>query len=198
VAKNAHPLSSINRKESILDTDDVSLLLQIADGSELAMNQFFQRHHQSVYAFALRRVGEPADAADILNETMLQVWRHAGRFGGQSKVTTWLLGIANHKILDVYRRRGRHQYDELDDEIEDEQAGNAEHDIALAQNAEMLRHCLEKLSTAHREVVHLAFYEEMAYPDIAEVLECPPGTVKTRMMHARQNLKRCLRAFQLA
>lgn len=162
------------------------------------MNRFFQRHHQAVYAFALRRLNEPADASDVLNDVMLQVWRSADRFAGQSKVTTWLLGIANHKILDIYRRRGRHDYDELDDSYEDENADNAETDIALAQDANMIKHCMDKLSAAHREVVHLAFYEDMAYPDIAEVLDCPTGTIKTRMMHAKKNLKRCLRALQLA
>jgi len=162
------------------------------------MNRFFQRHHQSVYAFALRRLNEAADAADVLNDVMLQVWRGADRFAGNSKVSTWLLGIANHKILDIYRRRGRHAHEELDDSYEDESAGSAEADIALAQDAGMIKHCMEKLSAAHREVVHLAFYEDLAYPDIAAILECPPGTVKTRMMHARKNLKRCLQALQLA
>lgn len=162
------------------------------------MNRFFQRHHQSVYVYALRRLNEPADAADVLNDVMLQVWRGADRFAGQSKVTTWLLGIANHKILDIYRRRKRTEYDELDDSHVDEQADNALNSIAMSQDAALIKRCMEKLSALHREVVHLAFYEDMAYPDIAQVLNCPTGTVKTRMMHARKNLKRCLQALQVA
>lgn len=159
------------------------------------MNRFFQRHHRSVYTFALRRLGEPADAADVLNDVMLQVWRGAGRFAGQSKVSTWLFGIANHKILDLYRRRGSVELQALDEGQEDESTRPAEEFVALAQNANLLRHCMEKLSAAHREIVHLTFFEEMSYPDIANLLNCPAGTVKTRMMHAKKNLKRCLHAL---
>jgi RNA polymerase sigma-70 factor (ECF subfamily) len=183
---------------TLLETDDHSLIQHIAAGSEQAMNQFFQRHHQSVYTFALRRLNEPADAADVLNDVMLQVWRGADRFAGQSKVTTWLLGIANHKIMDIYRKRKRHDHEELDHACEDQHSTNEGFDISLAQDAAMVKHCMDRLSDAHREVVHLTFFEDMSYPDIAEVVGCPPGTVKTRMMHAKKNLKRCLQAQQAA
>lgn len=160
------------------------------------MKHFFERHHHSVYAYALRRLDNSADAADVLNDVMLQVWRGAGRFAGNAKVTTWLIGIANHKVLDLYRQRGRARFEELDDRLEDENSDFAETGVAMLQDASLIRHCMEKLSDAHRTVVHLAFYEDMPYPEIAELLGCPAGTVKTRMMHAKKNLKRCLSAFQ--
>jgi RNA polymerase sigma-70 factor (ECF subfamily) len=178
------------------DTDAVELLRQIGGGSEAAMRQFFDAHQRLVYSFALRRLSDAADAADVLNDVMLQVWRSADRFAGKSKVTTWLLGIANHKVLDIYRRRGRNDYDELDDTFEDENAEVAGASIALAEDADLVRRCLDKLSEAHREVVYLTFYEEMSYPDIAEALDCPTGTIKTRMMHAKKHLHRCLGALQ--
>lgn len=184
------------RTGSAPDSDAVDLLRQVATGSEPAMKQFFDAHHRLVYAFALRRLNDAADAADVLNDVMLQVWRNADRFAGNSKVSTWLLGIANHKVMDVYRRRGRSNFDELDDSIEDENAELAGSAMALAQDAELVRRCLEKLSASHREVVYLTFYEDMSYPEIAEALSCPTGTVKTRMMHAKKNLQRCLSAFQ--
>lgn len=191
-------MTTSSKEDALLETDDLSLIQRIAAGSEQAMNQFFQRHHQSVYTFALRRLNEPADAADVLNDVMLQVWRGADRFAGQSKVTTWLLGIANHKIMDTYRKRKRHDHEELDHACEDQHAANEGFDIALAQDATMVKHCMDRLSEAHREVVHLTFFEDMSYPDIAKVVGCPPGTVKTRMMHAKKNLKRCLQAQQAA
>ena len=191
-------MTQSGKEGALLETDDLSLIQSIAAGSEQAMNQFFQRHHQSVYTFALRRLNEPADAADVLNDVMLQVWRGADRFAGQSKVTTWLLGIANHKIMDIYRKRKQHDYEELDHNCEDHHAANEGFDITLAQDAAMIKLCMDKLSEAHREVVHLTFFEDMSYPDIAKVVGCPPGTVKTRMMHAKKNLKRCLQAQQAA
>jgi len=181
-----------------LESDDHRLLQEIAAGSEQAMKLFFQRHQASVYAFALRRLDNAADAADVLNDAMLQVWRGADRFAGKAKVRTWLLGIVNHKILDIYRHRGRRSFDELDENLVDESVIDSGAEIAKAQDAAMIKHCMDKLSDSHRQGVHLAFYEDMAYPDIAEALGCPAGTVKTRMMHAKINLKRCLGAMQPA
>jgi RNA polymerase sigma-70 factor (ECF subfamily) len=175
--------------------DDHELITAIAAGSEAAMNEFFQRHHKMVYAFALRRLTDGADAADVLNDVMLQVWRGASRYAGDAKVTTWLLGIANHKIMDIFRQRARHDHDELDESYEGQSTGDATSAIAASQDAELIKRCMDKLSGAHREVVHLAFFEDMAYPDIAEALQIPAGTVKTRMMHAKQNIKRCLGAL---
>lgn len=179
-----------------VEPQDSELLRQVANGNEAAMHLFYQQYHRLVYAFALRRLNDAADAADVLNDVMLQAWRSADRFAGQSKVSTWLLGIANHKVLDIYRRRGRREFDEFDDTIEDEHAEVAGASLARVQDAEQVRRCLDKLSAAHREVVYLTFYEEMSYPDIAEALDCPTGTVKTRMMHAKKNLQRCLQSLQ--
>jgi RNA polymerase sigma-70 factor (ECF subfamily) len=169
-----------------------SLIEQIAAANEQAMEEFYRLFQTSVYAFALRRLSEPADAADVLNETMLEVWRHAGRYEGRAKVKTWLLGIANHKVMDKLRQRGRHP--ETSDETDIPDDDSPAPDVSLAGNeyAEFVRRCLDKLQDNHRQVVHLAFYQELSYPEIAAILECPEGTVKTRMFHARQLLKRCI------
>ncbi len=174
------------------DGQAATLLAAIADGSEPALERFYRTYEGVVYTFALRRLGEPADAADVLNETMLEVWRGAGRFEQRARVRTWLLGIAHHKILDRMRRRGRRREDELDPAMPDDEAEPAWASIAAAQDAGRLRACLDRLSDAHREVVHLAFFEDLSYPEIARLVGCPEGTVKTRMFHARRALKRCL------
>jgi len=64
--------------------------------------------------------------------------------------------------------------------------------LANAGDAELVRRCIERLSEDHRMVVHLAFYEDMSYTEIAEIAASPVGTIKTRMFHAKQSLKRCL------
>lgn len=173
-------------------TKAVELLAQIANGSEAALTRFYQTYHARVYAFVLRRLNDPAEAAEILNEVMLEVWRKANRFEGRSQALTWVLGIANHKALDALRRRGRRETEELDETLPDDDAPAAGDLLSAAQNAEFIRRCLEKLSDAHRLMVHLAFFEDMPYPDIAQVAECPVGTVKTRVFHAKRLLKECL------
>lgn len=172
--------------------DSVALLQTIAQGSEPALRGFYNAHHGRVYAFALKRLKNPAEAADVLNEVMLEVWRSASRYEGRSKVTTWLLGIANHKVIDTLRKRGRHSAEELDFEPIDENQSTVLDALAGAEDAGRVRECIAQLSDAHRAVVHLAFFEDLSYGEIAQVADIPEGTVKTRMYHAKQLLKRCL------
>lgn len=168
------------------------LLARIAGGSQAALASFYQDYHGRVYAFALRRLGNPTDAAEVVNEVMMEVWRHAGRYEGRARVETWLLGIGHHKVVDLLRRRGRHHGEPLEEEPVDPREGSALDALVGAQEAGFVRRCLESLSAAHREVVYLAFFEELPYSEIAAIVECPEGTVKTRMFHAKQKLKDCL------
>jgi len=179
--------------------DPREMLAAIAGGSEAALAEFYRVHHARIYSFIVKRVQNGADAADILNEVMLEVWRGAGGFQGRSQVLTWVLGIAHHKIVDCLRRRSPHVAldDELAGNIADESDGAPE-TLAQRQDAALLRYCVDKLSDNHRTVVHLAFFQDLSYPEIAEILSCPEGTVKTRMFHAKQLLKRCLAQAGLA
>ncbi len=170
-----------------------ALLARIARGDRKALERFYRDHHNRVYAFILQRVGEPVVAAEVLNDVMLAVWRQAAQFQGRSKALTWVLGIAHYKATDALRRRGRDAVlTDLDDVPEPSDEADAATALAAMDDGELLRLCLGKLSEAHRVVVHLTFFEDLAYPEIAEILACPVGTVKTRMMHAKRALKRCL------
>jgi len=170
----------------------LQLLKRIAGGEESALRSFYQAYEQRVFAFALKRLNDHFEAADVLNDVMMQVWRSAERFEGRSKVSTWVLGIANHKILDKLRQRKRVEHDELDPQLEDENEISASRVIEASEDMDNLAICMDKLSDNHRQVIHLTFFEELSYPDIAQVLDCPQGTIKTRIFHARKQLKQCL------
>jgi RNA polymerase sigma-70 factor, ECF subfamily len=174
-------------------TEEAMLIAGIARGREQDLAEFYRRYHGRIYAFLLRKLGDAADAAEAANEVMLEVWRGAARFEGRSRPLTWVLGIAQHKAIDRMRRgAARPQAAGLDpEEIADEGEGATEL-LSRAQDAERLRRCLERLSEVQRAVVHLAYFEDLGYGEIAAILGCPEGTVKTRMFHAKQGLKRCL------
>jgi RNA polymerase sigma-70 factor (ECF subfamily) len=174
-----------------MNEDDNMLLTAIVAGDEKAMQQFFNRYANDVYRYVMSRCGDSPLASDILNLVMLEVWRQADTFQARSKVTTWLIGIARHKLIDHYRREKRHIHDELDETMPDTTA-ISEQLVTAAQNADWVKHCLEHLGQRQREIIHLAFYADMAYPEIAKIIECPVGTVKSRMFHARQALRDCL------
>jgi RNA polymerase sigma-70 factor (ECF subfamily) len=103
-----------------------------------------------------------------------------------------VIGIAHHKVIDHLRKRRDHLNEEVSVEMPDPNAVDMSAVLANAGDAELVRRCIERLSDDHRMVVHLAFYEELSYSEIAEIAESPVGTIKTRMFHAKQSLKRCL------
>jgi len=180
--------------EPVEAQDDAELLAGIAAGSQSALAGFYRRYQGRVYNFTLQRLGNPADAAEVLNEVMLEVWRNARSFAGRSRVSTWLLGIAHHKSIDLLRKRGRRQADPLDTDIRDERPDPGPAAVAGAQDAQRVRGCLERLPDGQRQVVYLTFYEGLSCAEIARTLEIPEGTVKTRMFHARKALAGCLGA----
>ncbi|HEY6125646.1 MAG TPA: RNA polymerase sigma factor [Steroidobacteraceae bacterium] len=167
---------------------------RIALGEEAALEQFYRHYHGQVFQFALRLVNNAADAAELANETMMEVWRAAARFAGDSRVRTWLFGIVNHRAIDLLRRRRRrHEHaEELDDVADDAPACSISDVIGGAQDARHVRSCVEQLPERQKAVVHLAFFEELSYPEVAQVLDVPVGTIKTRVMHAKQRLLHCL------
>jgi RNA polymerase sigma-70 factor (ECF subfamily) len=179
----------------MIDDTDVQLLQRIAGGDQRALRQFYERFHGVVYQFSLRTVNNAADAAEVLNEVMLEVWRRAATFAGQSQVRTWLLSITRYKSVDLLRRkRPSEMLDEAN--LEDETSGEAcpaSLAIELSQQGEQVRQCLDRLKDGHRQVVYLTFFEELSYPEIAAIMDIPNGTVKTRMLHAKQQLLQCLR-----
>lgn len=177
------------------ETDEHALLLDaVKHGDEAAMHTLYQALSKRVYAFALKRLSAPDIAEEVVVETMYEVWRSAKNFAGQSKVSTWVLGIARYKVLDKMRKRGIQQTREVDDEdvdIRDESPGAFEK-IAQAQQAQQVKDCLETLPDDQRECMHLVFFEEMSLVDIAEVQQSPANTIKTRMFHARKKMKDCI------
>jgi RNA polymerase sigma-70 factor (ECF subfamily) len=175
-------------------TSDDVLIGRIAGGDRLAMQVLFARHHVRVYRFALRLIGDPTRAEDIISEVFLDVWRQAGRFEGRAAVSTWLLAIARFKALSALRKRPDM---ELDDEtaaaIEDT-ADTPEAAVQKKDKSESLRECLKSLSAEHREIVDLVYYHEKSVEEVAEIVGIPEATVKTRMFYARKRLSELLKA----
>ena len=109
-------------------------------------------------------------------------------------VRTWLFSIARHRMLDLLRKRGppsAHDPEELESELAAEQDTGFDL-LVQQQRAEHVDHCMQGLSAEHRECVHLVFFMELPLAEVATIQNCPENTVKTRLFHAKRNLKRCL------
>jgi RNA polymerase sigma-70 factor, ECF subfamily len=125
---------------------------------------------------------------------LYEVWQHPDRFRGESQFSTWILGIAKFKVLMMLRARKPHMQ-ELDDEISDTVPDEGMGVFDQVLNSQYRHHidgCLETLATAQRESLYFTFYEGWSVSDIAVFQECPEGTAKTRLFHARKNMKDCL------
>ena len=169
-----------------------TLLLQIADGSEIALEEFYRRYESRIYAFVLSRLNNVHAAGDILNEVMWAIWCGAGKFKGQSKIVTWIFGIAHHKILDYFRAQGRHEAEDLDPDIPEISDRDVVSKMERFQDSEHIRHALGELDEKHRQVLHLAFFEDLSGKEISEIFGCPEATVRTRIHYAKKALKQQL------
>lgn len=181
-------------KDSTGTTSDFELVSRVAGGDQAAIRLLFQRHHARVFRFVVRQTGSEAMAEDIANEVFLELWRQAGRFEGRAQVSTWLLGIARFKVLSERRKR-------RDAPLDDEVAGRIADDADTPEATELkrdkaaaLRRLVDALPEAQRLAVDLAYYHGKSVVEIAEILEIPAATVKTRMFYARKSLGEALAA----
>lgn len=171
------------------------LLRRVAQHDQAAFQELYKAFSRKVYAYVLNQLRDPARAEEVLVDTMHEVWRQPGRFRGDAQFSTWLIGIARNKVLMQFRgRRPDEDHDDLDDIAETAASDLPDGFAALAgqQRRDGVQRCMDKLSDEHRECLHLVFYEGFALAEIAAVQAVPENTVKTRLYHARINIKKCL------
>jgi RNA polymerase sigma-70 factor, ECF subfamily len=190
--------ASANRSPNgVQDASDKALIERIAARDQTAMRTLFARYNVVVYRFVLRQLADPSLAEDLVSEVFLDVWRHAARFEGRCRVSTWLLAIARYKTLSSMRARGFAPLDDRLAESVEDPADNPEVAAQRTDRSAILRRCLTQLSAAHREIVDLVYYHEKTIEEVAAIVGSPQNTVKTRMFHARRRLAELLTAAGL-
>lgn len=173
---------------------DETLIASIAAHDRNAMRTLFVRHNVRVFRFLLRLLGDEAAAEDLASEVFIEIWRHAGRFEGRSKASTWILAIARHKALSSLRRR---RFDQLDDGVAKSIADPIDDPKLTAQKtkcAAVLRDCLRQLPPAQREIVDLIYYHEQSIGEVARIIGVPENTAKTRAFQARKRIAELMAA----
>lgn len=174
-----------------MSDSDSDLLGAVARGDKSALQELFQRHNAGLTAFLATRLRNPVEAADVLQETFLAVWRQADRYQGRASAKTWIYSIARNKAVDSQRRSGREAQLDEDYDVPDD-GPDAQTVIEAASDAALVRACIAGLSDAHARVVKLVFYEELGYGEVSQVEGVPLGTIKTRIYHAKKLLMACL------
>ncbi len=179
-----------SRKASVdwaRQTDGV-LLKAVADGDKTAFAELHGRYFSKLMRFATRIVESDATAEEVSNDTLMTVWRTADRFEGRSKPSTWMFGIAYRMALKARQKAARRKEDV---ELHEDLVGAGDTAEGVIQKTD-LANALKRLTPEMRAVVELTYFNGYIYTEIAQILECPVGTVKTRMMAARKHLRNVL------
>jgi RNA polymerase sigma-70 factor (ECF subfamily) len=185
-------------------TGDTDLIARAAGGDERAMASLYDRYGHVLHAVAYRIVGQRADAEEVVLDTFAQAWREATRFeAARGSVAGWLTTIARSRALDLVRARSRRERitataaAERPDSSPAMGAWRADPSSGVdhAERRKQVQLALEALSPPQRRAIELAYFEGLSQSEIAELLEEPLGTIKTRVRLGMQKLRECLRPF---
>jgi len=168
---------------------DEALVRRVAaSGDESALSELYDRYGGLVYASGLRYLGEPALAEDFVQDVFLAVWRNAASFDpSRASFGTWIYRIARNRATDLDRRRLARPRT-IGDEPLAEAVGGEHTDENLAESLDVAA-ALSRLSSAHREVLVLAYFKGLTQREVALYTGVPLGTVKTRTVAALKALR---------
>jgi RNA polymerase sigma-70 factor (ECF subfamily) len=184
------------------DTDTV-IIKRFIEGSEAAFDELVKKHSGKAYQVAYGLLGNNHDAEEVVQDAFIKVFKNLKKFRGDSKFTTWLYRIVTNLARNKYhwhRRRGAEVNVSISDSMPGE-TNSLDMDIPdmkceplkmleYAEVEENLKTALERIPEKLREVIILRHFEEMSYSDIASILNCELGTVKSRLARARDALKK--------
>lgn len=156
-----------------------------------AFEKLYRIYRDRLTRFLLKQLRRPHLIEEVLNDTLMVVWERPFAFNGDSKLSTWIFAIAYRKSMKALRK---HQ-DPLEDKTVEEYASlepTPEDGFARERVRSLLSLAMTELSPEHRAVLELTYFQDLGYQEIAEIMSCPVGTVKTRMFHARRQLRRRL------
>jgi RNA polymerase sigma-70 factor (ECF subfamily) len=183
--------------------EDAALVAGLCAGDESAYEILIQRFEQPVYNLVSRLVDDSSDAADVVQEVFLKVFRKVGGFRAESSLKTWIYRIAVNEARNQRRWCSRHRGKEIGLEPAEADAhgpqdwlsdpGRSPYQTALDQETHMLiESALNKVSPNYRAAVVLREVEGLSYEDISEVLDVSLGTVKSRILRGRESLRKHL------
>jgi len=179
----------IGYKMSPQTQDEALWIERVAAGDREAFEKLYSAYQRRLFGFLYRVLGEASAAEELVNDVMVEVWKSAGRFRGESKPSTWIFAVAHHVMLNHVRRK-KFQSVDLENAHDVADLGADPEQGAIHKGLQgAIRSALGKISPEHREIVELTFYEGCSYEEIAGIVQCPVNTVKTRMFHAKKRLR---------
>jgi RNA polymerase sigma factor (sigma-70 family) len=168
--------------------EEGELIARISKGDLPAFERLYRMYQPRLTRFLSNLVQRPQLVEEVLDDTMMVVWETAGSFKGASRLSTWIFAIAYRKAA----RARAHWPDPVEEEERDTRADpdpRPDEQLQHGRLHDALAAAMNSLSADHRAVVDLTYFHGLGYREIAEVVDCPVDTVKTRMFHARRRLR---------
>lgn len=176
---------------------DEELMLRARAGDREAFARLYERHKAPLFQFCFQMLRNADDAGDVFQEAFRYLYLHAGTYQPAARFTTYLYRIARNMSIDILRRRKRWNLQPLDPAFQ--LAGSDEPSrLESGEIEDGVREALEEIPGPYREVVLLRVLHAMEYAQIAEVVEAPLGTVKSRLHAGLEALRRAVRRRKLA
>jgi RNA polymerase sigma-70 factor (ECF subfamily) len=180
---------------------DAELVSRFQSGERRAFDEIVMRYQARIYSLCLRWLGDPAAAEEQAQDVFVAAFRALGGFRNECSLSTWLFRIAvnhcrNQRLYRMRRAYGRHETFDApreDDEgparqLADEEAPAADRAVHVREAGSLVQAALAELDEEHRQILILRDVEDLAYEDIADILDLPRGTVKSRIHRARAEL----------
>ena len=169
--------------------EDLRLLARVRGRDCKAFEQLYRNYQPRLARFLMNLLRRPHLVEEVLDDTMMVMWNRPESFAGRSALSTWLFSVAYRKAMKALRQECEPvQADGAEAVAGDGRSPEQSADTLLLKEA--LLTAIAKLSPDHRAVVDLTYFHEIGYREIAEIMDCPIETVKTRMFYARRHLKR--------
>ena len=183
-----------------LPHNELSVLLkQIAKSDQKAIEKVFNHYRSSLFAFIRLRIRDEEAADEILNDTFLTAFRKPEQYNGGCEYKTWLCGIAKNVCGTWLRKQNTGLAKSIVDVEEDifENLPTPDWDIVSRIESqemdEILRECIDKLPVTHKEAFFWTWFEEEPMEIVAERMDCPVGTIKSRLFNARAKIADCVK-----
>jgi len=170
------------------EISDTALIARICAADPAAFETLYKRYYPKLFRFSLRMTRRLDQVEEIINDVMYVVWKKASSFQPETRASTWIFGIAYKKCLKSMAERAQAEHLELSDA---EALIPGVHDRGLkdVELEDWVAVAFGHLPPDQRAVLELAYHHGLHYQEIAQIMDCPENTVKTRMFHARKKIK---------
>ena len=188
-------------KDRSQEADEAHLLKAFQKGNVEAFGVLVHRYQDRLYTALTRFLDNKEDALDVLQDTFLSAFANAGSFKGNARFYTWVYRIGMNHAIDLHRKKKPRAtvsiYQGDQPEYADPRQDGGPHDKMIREEeCQLIRKALQILSAEHRMVIVMKEIDDMRYEEIAEVLEVPVGTVRSRLHRARSELKLVIEKLQ--